>query len=95
MGAWVSVTGARCRYNPLEEEGTKAVVDVVKYNLPLKALKLGWCKLGKLAGAEHAAQLLQFNESLEVPRQPPFPCTIVSLIVIPTLIASSSSVMVP
>lgn len=47
------------------------MVDVVKYNLPLKALKLGWCKIGKRAGAEHAAQLLQFNESLEVPRCPP------------------------
>jgi hypothetical protein len=54
------------RYNPLEEEGVKAVADVVKYKLPLKALKLGWCKIGQRGGAEQVAQLLQFNETLEV-----------------------------
>lgn len=47
------------------------MVDTVKFNLALKALKLGWCKIGKRAGAEHAGQLLQFNESLEVPPPPP------------------------
>ena len=55
-----------CRYNPLDEAGVKAVVDTVKYDLPLKALKLGWCKVGNKAGAEHVAQLLAFNETLEV-----------------------------
>jgi hypothetical protein len=54
-----------CRYNPLEENGVKAVVETVKYDLPLKALKLGWCKIGSKAGAEHVAQLIAFNETLE------------------------------
>jgi hypothetical protein len=55
-----------CRYNPLAEEGVKAVVDAVKYELPLTALKLGWCKVGNKAGAEHVGQLIAFNETLEV-----------------------------
>jgi hypothetical protein len=54
------------RYNPLDEAGVKAVVETVKYDLPLKALKLGWCKVGSKAGAEHIAQLIAFNETLEV-----------------------------
>ena len=55
-----------CRYNPLGEEGGKAVVDAVKYDLPLKELQLSWCKLGEPAGADCIGQLLLFNETLEV-----------------------------
>lgn len=55
------------RYNNLGPEGVKAVVDVAKYGLPaLKELTLAWCKVGDREGAEAIAQLLQFNETLEV-----------------------------
>ena len=55
-----------CRYNPLGPEGVKSVADVVKYDLPLKKLQLGWCKVGAREGADHVGQMLQFNETLEV-----------------------------
>jgi hypothetical protein len=55
-----------CRYNPLGPDGVKAVVATVKYELPLAQLRIEWCQAGDRAGAEHIAQLLQFNESLEV-----------------------------
>lgn len=55
-----------CRYNPLGDKGSRAVVDVVKYDLPLQELKLGWCKIGPKAGAEALGELLQFNETIEV-----------------------------
>lgn len=58
-----------CRYNPLGEKGARAVVDVVKYNLPLQELKLQWCKIGDKAGAEALGELLQFNETIEVRTQ--------------------------
>ena len=57
---------ARRRYNALGPEGVKAVVDVVKYDMPaLRELTLAWCKVGDREGAEAVAQLLQFNETLE------------------------------
>ena len=54
------------RYNPLGEKGARAIVDVVKYDLPLRELKLGWCKVGDKGGAQALGELLQFNETLEV-----------------------------
>lgn len=54
------------RSNPLQAGGVEAVVAAVKFDVPLRRLKLGWCKFGSREGAEAIAQLLQFNESLQV-----------------------------
>ena len=56
-----------CRKNAIGADGAKAVVAVAKFDMPaLKELDMSFCKLGEKEGAEHAAQLLQFNETLEV-----------------------------
>jgi hypothetical protein len=42
-------------------------VDVAKYGMPaLKEINLAWCKIGDREGASSVAELLQFNETLEV-----------------------------
>jgi Leucine Rich repeat len=54
-----------CRFNPLGPAGVKAVMEAVKFDLPLKQLELNYCKAGERDGAHHLGQLLQFNETLE------------------------------
>ncbi|GFH31964.1 uncharacterized protein HaLaN_31104, partial [Haematococcus lacustris] len=50
-------------YNPLGPDGTRTLVNAVKFDLKLETLKLGWCKVGPL-GARALADLVMFNKSI-------------------------------